>query len=57
MKLNKKIENINSYGFQADAPPGPEQNWRWSGSCFVKSPTLEPWVMNRFELYIILVEF
>ena len=22
----------------------PDKQWKWTGSCFVKSPTVEPWV-------------
>lgn len=25
----------------------PEKSWRWSGTDFVKSPTVEPWVINH----------
>ena len=24
----------------------PDKQWKWTGSCFVKSPTVEPWVRN-----------
>ena len=29
----------------------PEKAWRWSGSNFVKSPTMEPWVIS-FYIYL-----
>lgn len=25
----------------------PDMKWKWTGSSFVKSPTMEPWVRNR----------
>ncbi|XP_059146391.1 inositol polyphosphate-4-phosphatase type I A-like isoform X2 [Physella acuta] len=31
-------------------PPSIEQNWKWSGSNFVKSPTMEPWEVTRLNL-------
>jgi hypothetical protein len=26
----------------------PEKDWKWTGSCFVKSPTMEPWVNDLY---------
>ena len=40
----------------------PEKSWKWTGSCFVKSPTVEPWVkltvdcLNLFILYFKCVQ-
>ncbi|KAK3579951.1 hypothetical protein CHS0354_033469 [Potamilus streckersoni] len=32
-----------------------ETNWKWTGSCFVKSPTVEPWDMTRVNTEATLV--
>ncbi|KAL4230048.1 Type I inositol 3 [Mactra antiquata] len=32
-----------------------EKDWKWTGSCFVKSPTLEPWDMTRVNTEAALV--
>ncbi|XP_060565796.1 inositol polyphosphate-4-phosphatase type I A-like isoform X2 [Ruditapes philippinarum] len=33
----------------------PEKDWKWTGSCFVKSPTMEPWDMTRVNTEAALV--
>ncbi|XP_053400019.1 inositol polyphosphate-4-phosphatase type I A-like isoform X2 [Mercenaria mercenaria] len=33
----------------------PENDWKWTGSCFVKSPTVEPWDMTRVNTEAALV--
>lgn len=33
----------------------PDKQWKWTGSCFVKSPTVEPWDMTRVNTEAALV--
>ena len=35
-----------------EQPKSPEKVWKWSGSSFVKSPTVEPWVKYNSLIFL-----
>ncbi|XP_041359841.1 inositol polyphosphate-4-phosphatase type I A-like isoform X1 [Gigantopelta aegis] len=39
-----------SKSFHGRQAKSPEKAWKWSGSSFVKSPTVEPWEVTRLNL-------
>ncbi|KAK3099607.1 hypothetical protein FSP39_006978 [Pinctada imbricata] len=57
-RMNSSVQENNhhlssgdlSRSKHSDKSDDSEQHWRWSGSNFVKSPTIEPWEMTRLNV-------
>ncbi|XP_052794474.1 inositol polyphosphate-4-phosphatase type I A-like isoform X2 [Mya arenaria] len=43
------------FGRKTTQSEAPELKWKWTGSCFIKSPTIEPWDMTRVNTEASLV--
>lgn len=56
-KLTSSVKHDNHHRSTGDLSPlknsidseDVEEHWRWSGSSFVKSPTIEPWVRREYS--------